>query len=77
MKRGPDGKLLARTVSHVPTNHATVPDGMTIDAGKCMKTDTGGSPPPMAPSNRSSTLMLPLDPSICTVCCLHALHPMH
>lgn len=32
MKRGPDGKLLARTVSHVPTNHATVPDGMTIDA---------------------------------------------
>ena len=33
MRRGPDGALLARTVSHRPTQHATVPDGMTIDAG--------------------------------------------
>lgn len=34
MKRGPDGKLLARPVSHIPTNHANVPDGITIDTGR-------------------------------------------
>ncbi|EFN53462.1 hypothetical protein CHLNCDRAFT_136730 [Chlorella variabilis] len=31
MRRGEDGSLLARTVSHAPTQHKHVPDGMAID----------------------------------------------
>lgn len=40
-QRGPDGALLGRTVVHQPTQHKTVPDGMTIDAGAPL-------PPPAA-----------------------------
>lgn len=32
MRRGPDGKPLARTVANVPSDHKNVPDGMTIDS---------------------------------------------
>lgn len=32
IRRGADGRLEARTVSHLPTQHKHVPDGMTIDA---------------------------------------------
>lgn len=35
MRRGEDGSLLARTVSHAPTQHKHVPDGMAIDTGRC------------------------------------------
>ncbi len=33
MTRDEGGKLLARTVCHLPTGHKNVPDGITIDAG--------------------------------------------
>lgn len=35
-RRGADGALEATTVSHVPTSHKHVPDGMTLDAGVVM-----------------------------------------
>ena len=39
-RRGPDGKLLGRSVVHAPSGHKAVPDGMTIDAGGCGRTTT-------------------------------------
>jgi hypothetical protein len=35
-RRGEDGRLLARTVCRLPSEHKYVPDGLTIDNGELM-----------------------------------------